>query len=43
MTRRELLLARLREGGALTLETTPAEMTAAVLNRYLEVKERGLL
>jgi uncharacterized protein (DUF58 family) len=43
MARRDLLLARMREGGALTLETTPASMTAAVLNRYLEVKEKGLL
>jgi uncharacterized protein (DUF58 family) len=41
--RRETLLARLRERGALTVETTPQEMTAAVLNRYLDVKERGLL
>jgi uncharacterized protein (DUF58 family) len=40
---RETLLARLRERGAMTLETTPTEMTAAVLNRYLEVKERALL
>ncbi len=43
MARRDLLLARMREGGALTLETTPAAMTAAVLNRYLEVKEKSLL
>ena len=43
MARRDLLLARMREGGALTLETTPAAMTAAVLNRYLEVKEKALL
>ena len=41
--RRESLLSRLRQGGALTLETTPEGMTAAVLNRYLEIKERGLL
>ncbi len=43
LDRREKLLGRLREGGALTLETAPGEMTAAVLNRYLEVKERSLL
>ena len=41
--RRETLLAQLRERGALTIETTPHEMTAAVLNGYLEVKERALL
>jgi uncharacterized protein (DUF58 family) len=41
--RREVLLARLRERGALTLETTPTEMTSSVLNRYLEIKERALL
>lgn len=41
--RRELLLAKLREQGALTLETTPQQMTTALLNRYLEVKERALV
>ena len=41
--RRELLLARLRQQGALTLETTPESTMSAVLNRYLQVKEQGLL
>jgi len=41
--RRETLLAQLRERGALTLETTPREMTTAVLNRYLEVKEKAMI
>ncbi|HEY0795259.1 MAG TPA: DUF58 domain-containing protein [Acidisarcina sp.] len=41
--RRELLLARLRQQGALTLETTPETTLSAVLNRYLKVKEQGLL
>ena len=41
--RRERLLLQLREGGALTLETSPGEMTAAVLNTYLEIKEKALL
>lgn len=41
--RRELLLARLRQQGALTLETTPETTMSAVLNRYLKVKEQGLL
>jgi uncharacterized protein (DUF58 family) len=43
LQRRETLLAKLRERGALTLETTPQEMTTAVLNRYLEVKERAMI
>ena len=41
--RRETLLAGLRTRGALALETTPAEMTSTILNKYLEVKERALL
>jgi uncharacterized protein (DUF58 family) len=40
---RELLLARLRQRGALTIETYPEEMTSFVLNRYLEIKEKALL
>jgi uncharacterized protein (DUF58 family) len=40
---RELLLARLRQRGALTLETYPEDMTSFVLNRYLEIKEKALL
>ena len=40
---RELLLARLRQRGALTVETYPEDMTSFVLNRYLEIKERALL
>ncbi len=42
-TRRELLLARLREQGALTLDLDPAQLTAAVLNQYLKVKERAMV
>ena len=41
--RRELLLARLREQGALTLDLNPEKVTAAVLNQYLMVKERSLV
>jgi len=41
--RRELLLAKLRERGALAMETAPGELSAAVLNHYLMVKERILL
>lgn len=40
---RELLLARLRQRGALTLETYPEDMTSFVLNKYLEIKEKALL
>jgi uncharacterized protein (DUF58 family) len=42
MGRRELLLARLRELGALTLDMDPSQVTMAVLNQYLLVKERAL-
>ena len=41
--RRMVLMAQLREQGALTLETEPEHLTAAVLNRYLDVKEKALL
>jgi len=42
-TRRELLLARLRDQGALTLDLDPAQVTSAVLNQYLRVKERAMV
>ncbi len=41
--RRELLLARLHEQGALTLDLNPEAVTAAVLNQYLMVKERAMV
>jgi len=41
--RREILLARLREQGALAMEVPPGQLSAAVLNQYLHVKERSLL
>jgi uncharacterized protein (DUF58 family) len=41
--RRELLLARLREQGALTLDLNPEKLTSAVLNQYLMVKERAMV
>jgi uncharacterized protein (DUF58 family) len=41
--RRELLLGRLREHGALCLEVAPNQLSAAVLNQYLAVKERNLV
>ncbi len=42
-TRRELLLARLRDQGALTLDLDPSQVTSAVLNQYLKVKERAMV
>ncbi len=41
--RRELLLARLREQGALTLDLDPRHLTSPVLNEYLRVKERAMV
>lgn len=41
--RRELLLARLREQGALTLDLDPEKLTSVVLNQYLTVKERAMV
>ncbi|MGB8261352.1 MAG: DUF58 domain-containing protein [Terracidiphilus sp.] len=41
--RRELLLARLHEQGALTLDLTPETLTSTVLNQYLMVKERAMV
>ena len=41
--RRELLLARLHEQGALTLDLNPEQLTSSVLNNYLMVKERAMV
>jgi len=41
--RRELLLARLREHGALALEVNSASLSPALVNSYLEVKQRNQL
>jgi uncharacterized protein (DUF58 family) len=41
--RRELLLARLHEQGALTLDLTPEALTSSVLNQYLAIKERAMV
>jgi uncharacterized protein (DUF58 family) len=41
--RREALLGRLRERGALCMEVEPLKLSAAVLNQYLAVKERNLV
>ena len=37
------LLHGLRQHGALVLEVSPAELSSGLVDRYLEVKERGLL
>jgi uncharacterized protein (DUF58 family) len=41
--RRELLLARLRERGALALEVNTGVISAALVNSYLQIKERNQL
>ena len=41
--RRELLLGKLRERGALALEVLPGRLSPTLLNQYLSVKERNLL
>jgi len=41
--RRDLLLARLHEQGALTLDLNPEALTPSVLNQYLMVKERAMV
>jgi uncharacterized protein (DUF58 family) len=43
MHRREVLLARLRRRGALAVEVDSGNASAAVVNAYLEVKQRNLL
>ncbi|HEX4321252.1 MAG TPA: DUF58 domain-containing protein [Acidobacteriaceae bacterium] len=42
-SRRDLLLARLRDQGAITLDTLPSQMTTSVLNHYLSIKERAVI
>lgn len=41
--RRETLIGRIRGKGALALEISPDRLTTVLVNRYLEVKERGLI
>jgi uncharacterized protein (DUF58 family) len=43
LERREVLLHGLRQRGALVLEVSPEELSGGLVDRYLEVKERGLL
>jgi hypothetical protein len=41
--RREGLLTRIREKGALALEVNPGRLTTTLVNQYLEIKERSLI
>jgi uncharacterized protein (DUF58 family) len=43
LNRREALLSGLRQRGALVLEIAPGELSSGLVDRYLEVKERGVL
>jgi uncharacterized protein (DUF58 family) len=43
LDRRESLLHGLRQHGALVMEVLPSELSSGLVDRYLEVKERGLL
>jgi uncharacterized protein (DUF58 family) len=43
LDRRESLLHGLRQRGALVLEVSPSDLSSGLVDRYLEVKERGLL
>lgn len=41
--RRELLLRGLRQSGVLAMEQFPGSLTTSLVNRYLEIKDRGRL
>jgi len=43
LARRETLLHGLGQRGAMVLEVAPADLSSGLVDRYLEVKERGLL
>lgn len=43
LAEREVALGSLRRSGAAVLDVSPTRMTAPVINRYLEMKERSLL
>jgi len=43
LDRREALLHGLRQHGALVVEVSPSQLSSGLVDRYLEVKERGLL
>ena len=41
--RRDLLLRRLRQNGVLAFDLAPGALAEAMVNQYLEIKDRGLL
>jgi len=41
--RRETLISRVRNRGALALEVAPDKLTVSLVNQYLQVKERNLI
>ncbi|HJX85001.1 MAG TPA: DUF58 domain-containing protein, partial [Candidatus Angelobacter sp.] len=41
--RREMLITRVRNRGALALEVNPDRLTTTVVNQYLQIKERSLI
>jgi uncharacterized protein (DUF58 family) len=41
--RREILLRRMRERGALAMEFLPGSLSSEIVNQYLQIKSRGLL
>jgi len=43
LERRRTTLAQLRQQGVLVVETTPTEVGADAITKYLEVKAQGLL
>jgi uncharacterized protein (DUF58 family) len=43
LDRRGVLLQGLRQHGALVMEVSPPELSSGLVDRYLEVRERGLL
>jgi uncharacterized protein (DUF58 family) len=43
LQRREVLISRLRERGALALEVMPHQLSTSLMNHYLMIKERSLL
>jgi len=43
LQRRQVLLARMRDRGALLVEVDSAEMSAAVVNTYLDIKQQSRL
>jgi hypothetical protein len=41
--RRDLLLRRLRQRGVLAVDLAPGDLASALVNKYLEVKDRSLI